>query len=177
MSLIRDRKENATGSYERVLGIKELGSLISKVHAIVISNGTELEKYILENTTARVIDNVEEFKKLLNHNLNDNNNVFLIKKKIVKKSKVSKNNKEPDFIIIKKFEKELDIIELKEGWVFDTKKARGEFNDLKLFEQEIATQISYKTKTFICSFHQNNKSKIKEGFKNEVPIENIMNGI
>lgn len=43
MSLIRDRKSNSSGAYERILGNKKLDSLISKIHATTISAGRELE--------------------------------------------------------------------------------------------------------------------------------------
>ena len=46
MALIENAKGRKDGGYVRLLGDKELGLLISRVHSAVISAGTELEKII-----------------------------------------------------------------------------------------------------------------------------------
>ncbi|WP_308149355.1 hypothetical protein [Spiroplasma sp. AdecLV25b] len=104
-----------------------------------------------------------------------NKEIFIIPKKIVKKSSVS-NKKEPDFLIIQKTSDVLNIIEIKDGWVFDTKKAAGEYQQLKDFQNEISKVISYKIKIFMCNFNNNNKVNIFNGFKKKIPLEHIMTG-
>ncbi|WP_050517285.1 hypothetical protein [Mycoplasma sp. HU2014] len=68
------------------------------------------------------------------------------------------------------------IIELKEGWVFDTKKVTGEYEQLIQFQNEISKSVSFRTKIFICSFNNDNKEEIFLGLKSRVPMEHIMTG-
>lgn len=173
MSLIKDRKNNSSGAYERILGNKKLDILISKIHATTISAGSELEKLILSKTNSFVVNDKNDFDRIINNERISDENIYLITKKIIKQSKLSNKN-EPDFIVIQFNDKNLNIIELKEGYVFDTKKSEGEFNNLKEFSYFMSSKVSYKTNIFICCFHINDKKQIFDGFKKKVPMENIM---
>ncbi|MGL5591132.1 MAG: hypothetical protein ACRDCF_00110 [Mycoplasmoidaceae bacterium] len=175
MSLIKDRKDNSSGAYERILGNKKLDNLISKIHATTISAGRELENLILSETNAYIVDDISDFNKIINNEKILDKEIYLIRKKVIKESKISHKN-EPDFIVIEFHSKELNIIELKEGYVFDTKKSEGELNNLKEFSNFISSKISYKTNIFICCFHINNKDVIFRGLKKKVPLDNIMTG-
>lgn len=165
MALIKDRKEkpNSSGTYDRIFNNRKLGKLITKIQATSIANGTELEAIILAKAKNMVVNNILQFEQILKRQL-PNKEIFIIPKKIVKKSSVS-NKKEPDFLIIQKENDILNIIEIKDGWVFDTKKSAGEYQQLKDFQNEISKVISYKTKIFMCSFNNNNKEEIFNGFK------------
>ena len=55
---MKGRTDNNSG-YKRVFDNEELGSLISKIQATVISNGSELERIILSKSTT--ISNLEIF--------------------------------------------------------------------------------------------------------------------
>jgi len=113
MALIKDRKDKSNGSYERIFNNKKLAQLITKIHATSIVNGNELEKLIILKADEMVVKNVEEFEKILKRNFNGKE-IFIVPKKIVKKSTVA-NKKEPDFLIITKSNDCLNIIELKDG--------------------------------------------------------------
>jgi hypothetical protein len=173
MSLIRNRKSNSSGAYKRILGNEKLDNLISKTHATTISAGSELEKIISSVTNAYVVNDINEFNKIMKNERISEEQIYLINKKIIKKSELSHKN-EPDFIVIEFDKKELNIIELKEGYEFDTKKSEGELNNLNEFSHFISSKISYKTNIFICCFHTNNKDLIYNGLKKKVPLENIM---
>lgn len=58
---IRNAKGRIDGNsgYTRTLGNEELGKLISKVQATVISNGTELERLIIERS--EIIKDIDDF--------------------------------------------------------------------------------------------------------------------
>lgn len=175
MALISERKKkiNSSGSYARVFNNIDLGELITKIHSTSISNGNELEKMILEKSES-VINDVNDFERILNRE-ETNWNIVIIPKKIVKKSSVS-NLKEPDFIVIQKTNETLNIIELKDGWVFDTKKAIGEYDQLLEFQNDISKIVSFRTKIYMCSFNNNDKNEIFKGFKKKIPLEDIMTG-
>ena len=54
----KGRKDGSSG-YTRVLGNDELGKLISRIQSTVISNGTELERMIVERTVT--VDDLDKF--------------------------------------------------------------------------------------------------------------------
>ncbi|SRX59241.1 hypothetical protein [Mycoplasma mycoides] len=176
MALIEERKKEriTSGSYERVLGNKKLGSLISMVHSTSISNGNELEKIIL-NKCKKVVKDAKELNSILQKEFDDSWDVIIVPKKVIKNSSI-KNSMEPDFLIIQKSSETLNIIELKDGWVFDTKKVAGEYQQLINFQNEISKSISFITKIWICSFNNDSKEEIFLGLKSKVPIKHIMTG-
>jgi len=126
---------------------------------------------------------LEEYKRTGNNSNQDI--VKLIPKDVLKKSKKLKPQKnpndknfEPDFVILK-----IDtnqeccyIIELKDGFTFDTKKVIGERQHLELFESYIAKQIPYSTQIKFCCFNEEDKEKIKVGLKSAFTIDEIMTG-
>jgi hypothetical protein len=85
---------------------------------------------------------------------------------------------EPDFVILKmdKNKKHCYIIELKIGYMFDTKKTKGERELIKKFEDRIAKKIQYTTQFNICCFFETDKTKICEGLKNDFNTEEVMTG-
>lgn len=176
---IRNSKGRTDGNsgYTRTLGNEELGKLISKVQATVISNGTELERMIVERSKA--IKDIDEF--IENATIgNIINGTYLCTKKVFKKSeKYVKDVEgiEPDMIIfIVERNRICKVIELKDGDAFDTKKSLGEKEHLEKFAMVFGAKIPFITDYFICSFNQEDKNAIKIGFKNTFSLENIMTG-
>jgi hypothetical protein len=176
MALIKYKKRVSTNTYSFLFDNQELGGLISAIHAAAITIGNELEKIIETNTNFYVVKEIDELESLLNsHNLiSTKKNNFLIHKKIF--NKYFKTPVRPDFLILKTQEKELMIIETKLGFVFDTKKAKIEFDNLKNFQNEVSKLISYKTSIYICCFGTENRETIKAGLKSKFPIESILTG-
>lgn len=173
MALIENSKGRLEGSgYERLFGNSELGHLLSRVQATVISSGTELEKIIVR--LANNIDNVDAF--LSNQTLQ--RGVYLISKGAIKNSTLA-TDREPDLIIFKITDtvQHCYIIELKDGDTFDTKKAAGEVQNLLNFENHLSKRIRFTTSIHICSFNQLDKDKIVSGFKKKITIEMAMTGI
>jgi hypothetical protein len=143
----KGRKEG--GGYERLFGNKDIGHLLSRVQATVISSGTELEKVIGElSNNIGDVDNFLNFQQL-------STGVYLISKKAIKTSRL-KSDKEP-YLIVFKIDAEQHhcyIIELKDGDTFDTKKAAGEVMLLKEFENHLSRRIRFTTSIHVCSFNQ-----------------------
>lgn len=179
MSKIKDargRKDGNSG-YTRVIGNNELGQLLSRVQATVISNGTELERMIVERCT--LIDDIDVFIKNATFNKVENG-VYLCLKKTFKKSKqYSKGVEkiEPDMLIFLVQDHRIcKVIELKDGDAFDTKKSQGEKDHLEKFANTFGAKIPFVIEYYICSFNQNDKEAIKIGFKNIFDYENILTG-
>ena len=136
MAKIKDsHPKTSSGGYERLLKDKQLASILQKAQSTIISNGTELEKII--SNQAEVISDLDLFIDEVNHNL-VNKGSYLCTKKIVKKSKYKMDKHEPDFIIfVISGEKTCDVVELKDGDSFDTKKSTSELTSLKEFTNHI----------------------------------------
>ncbi|CBW54508.1 Pseudogene of Alkylphosphonate ABC transporter, permease component [Mycoplasma mycoides subsp. capri LC str. 95010] len=93
MALIEERKKEriTSGSYERVFGNKELGSLISMVHSTSISNGNELEKIIL-NKCKKVVKDAKELNSILQKEFDDSWDVIIVPKKVIKNSSIKNSS-------------------------------------------------------------------------------------
>ncbi len=174
MVLIKDSKDNnrsTPGGYHRLFDNEELGGLFSKVHAAVIRNGNELENIIIEKCDC--ITDVDNF-----FSEHQNDGVYLIEKKVIKKSTL-KSNQEPDFIILKvdNENKHCYIVELKDGDTFDTKKAAGEKALLTNFQRDLSIKIPYTSSIHVCAFNQLDKEKIVAGFKNKISEDEAMTGM
>ena len=158
----RGRTDGNSG-YTRVLGNDRLGQLMSRVQATVIANGNELEKMIVERSNT--IENLEKFiDDVTEGNINDG--VYLCRKKEIKSSTRYAVNG------IKGIEPDL----LKDGDSFDTKKSQGEREHLEQFATNFGARIPFVTEYYICCFNQEDKEKIKVGFKGEFSEDHIMTG-
>lgn len=174
----RGRIDGGSG-YTRVLGNEELGRLISRIQSTVISNGSELERIILEKSN--IISNLNTFiAETTDGKINDG--VYVCPKRNYAKSKYliydNANKKiEPDFLIfIVEKRRVCKVVELKDGDAFDTKKAAGEKTHLEEFIQKFGSKIPFVTEYYICCFNQSNKDVIYTGFKGCFNKENILTG-
>ena len=139
MALIRNakgrREEDTPSGYERLFGNHKLGMLLSKCHATVISSGNELERFLatkLTKTDGISIDKINKDKRIF---------------KGIKRGK----NLEIDIVV--ETEKEIYLIELKDGDTFDTKKVAGEVESLILARNYLSKYKTKKIKIKFCSFN------------------------
>lgn len=172
------RKDGNSG-YTRVLGDDALGVLCSKIQATVISSGTELEKLII--AASNEILNLDSF-------ISDADarriapGSYVCGKAVYKKSKYTVKDASgkliiPDLLIfIVKPSSECNVIELKDGDNYDTKKVIGERDHLIIFRNEFGRRIPFITEFFVCCFNQLDKDKIYEGFKKAIEKPNLMTG-
>lgn len=174
---IKDAKGRQDGNsgYTRTLGNEELGQLISRVQATVISNGTELERMIVEKSNT-----IKDLDKFIEETTagETENGTYLCQKKTLKKSSYNIKDIEPDLLVfIVEKQRICKVIELKDGDAFDTKKAKGEKENLETFAKEFGSKVPFVAEFYICCFNQTDKNKIKEGFKNKFDEKNIMTGV
>ncbi|GMO58927.1 MAG: hypothetical protein Ta2D_04700 [Rickettsiales bacterium] len=173
--------KTSSGSYERIFNNKELGDLITKIQSTSISNGSELERIIIERCKEQnyIVDNFDIFLNDFNNKKTDNI-IKIIPKSVIKKSKILGDgvNFEPDFVVLKIDTKEQNcyIIELKDGFEFDTKKVIGEREHLEIFANFIARKIPYTTYIKFCCFNESDKNRISVGLKGAFKTEEIMTG-
>jgi hypothetical protein len=182
MAKIRDSKpKSSSGNYARLFGDEDLGALITKIQSTVISTGSALEKAILSRCKKGCI--IKDCDNFFNNYSDDK--VFVLGyriflKKDLKKSKVLDLPKksEPDFVVLKmdKHKKHCYIVELKLGYMFDTKKTKGERELIRKFEDRIAKRIQYTTQFYICAFFEKDKEKIRDGLKHDFELDEIMTG-
>lgn len=179
---IRNQKGRRDGNsaYNRVFNNSDLGDLISKIQATVISNGNELEKIILSQTNT--IDDLNLFIEKAEIG-EISNGVFVCSKKNIKTSNFAVKNPldnkgiEPDLLVfIVEKHRICKIIELKDGDTFDTKKATGEKEHLVTFSKEFGSKIPFRTEIYLCSFNQNDINAIKIGLKNTFTEKEILTG-
>lgn len=175
MKIQEMKTKESSGGYERVFNCKELGILLSKVQATVISNGTELERMILSQST--IIKNLDDFISATEEDKIESG-IYVAPKKIVKESKRTVKGIEPDLVIfIVEHKRVCKIIELKDGFMFDTKKVKGEKQNLESFAAQFGSKIPFSTDYYICCFNETDKERIREGLKNEFELEHIMTGV
>lgn len=172
MTRIEDGKPGRRGrGYYRLFNDAELSALMSRIHGAVISAGHELERLI--SAEAPTLDDLDMFLD------NGDEGVFLVTKKAIKASRRLRfPGSEPDYLI---FDREgrrrlCYVVELKDGDMFDTKKARGEVQSLREFVRQIGAAIPYRTDYRVCSFNQMDRQAIADGFKREVDIDHVWTG-
>ena len=169
MAKIRESNpKNRSGSYDRLFGNEKLGELMSKVQSASIRAGNELETLIKER-----IEIVEDLDAFLQADAIPEG-IFLVTKKVIKQSQLHINGSEPDFIIFK--QQCCYIVELKDGHVFDTKKVDGERTSLYGFADRNIDKLTENTSVYFCSFNQEDRHIIWNGFKRMVDFEEIMTG-
>jgi hypothetical protein len=173
VALIRNRHGRTDGGYSRLFGDPQLGGLISSIQSAVISSGNELERLIIER--APIIRDLDSF---LGQDIYSEG-VFVATKAAVKRSRtVDSVSAEPDFVV---FERRVGrqncyIIELKDGDVFDTKKAAGERESLHRFVNVIAPLVRFTITVHVCSFNQHDRQAIVDGFKRRITLQEAMTG-
>ena len=175
---MRNAKGRKQGSgYGRLFNDEVLGELLSKAQATVISNGSELERILLEKT-----QNIQDLEYFISEIENGESQeftegVYLCTKKALKKSRYSIEGIEPDLMIFIVQKKRIcKVIELKDGDTFDTKKSAAEQEHLERFSKEFGCQVPFATEYYICSFNQLDKEAIYIGFKKHFTQEHIMTG-
>ncbi len=174
MARLRDAKpKNTSGSYARLFGNDALGELASKIQSAVISSGSELETII-----ADAVPNIPDLDAFLEQEIMPEG-VRLVGKRQIKQSQtLDFAGSEPDFMVFKRRDgkQTCHIIELKDGHVFDTKKASAERQAMHGFIERNAQYIQYRFQAHFCAFNQRDRQAIWEGFKKRISLDEAMTG-
>lgn len=177
MPQIKDSKPGRRdGSYTRIFDDSDIGAMLSQVHATSIRAGTELEKLIQKHAKDNeiLIPDLDAFLKLANNF----EGVFLADKKVIRKAQTISASAQPDYLVFdqRQGKRRCYVVELKDGDVFDTKKTDGEIDALNNFMQVAARRIEYSLEIRVCSFNQQDKGAIANGFKNRIDVSEVWTG-
>lgn len=105
--------------------------------------------------------------------------VLLARKRDIKRSEtLDFAGSEPDFMVFKRRGgvQTCHIIELKDGHVFDTKKASAERQAMHGFIEHNAQHIQYRFRAHFCAFNQDDRQAIWNGFKRRIAFDEAMTG-
>ena len=174
MARLREvRPRNTSGSYARLFGDEELGALVSKVQAAVIRSGTELERLIADAVTK-----IPDLDAFLEREVMPDGVLLARKVQIKKSATLNFSGAEPDFMVFKRRQgaQTCHIVELKDGHVFDTKKASAERQAMHRFIEQNAQHIPYRFQAHFCAFNQDDRNAIREGFKKRIDLTEAMTG-
>lgn len=174
MAKIRDSQVKQTsGGYERLFGIPALGRLVSRLQSTVISSGSELERMVIKRVT--LIPDLDEF--LMANIMPDG--VYIAPKKQVKNCTTLKFPEgEPDFLVFKRRDgtQECFVVELKDGHLFDTKKAMAERRAIHSFVERNAQYLQFRVRCYFCCFNQDDRDAIVKGFKGKISKNEAITG-
>lgn len=177
MSKIKNSNpKSSSRGFQRLLGDNSLADLMSRIQSAVISNGYELEKSILAESKDKniMIDNLEQF--LINCREKQNTpGVYLCDKKVLKKYMTIEQ--QPDFLVFDTRRGTCNVVELKDGDNFDTKKSKSEKESLERSADSLCDSVRpFKTEFFICCFNQSSREQIVKGLKSEFTEDEVRTG-
>ena len=172
-------QEIQNGAYFRCFGNIHLSRLLSRVQSLVIKNGYELEKMVVEHSRRKNIL-VNDLDKLLSDQIIPEG-LYLAEKKPIRKSNIIEGKGiEPDFLVLKRDQssQQCFVIELKDGHEFDTKSSVKEVTNLEEFASINKDRLHYWIiHCKIVGINATSKNQIMEGFKRKVDEETAMTGL
>ena len=174
MARLRNAKPKKTsGSYGRLFDNAALGELVSKVQSAVVSSGSELEAMI-----AQLVPNIPDLDAFLEQEIMPEGVLLARKRQIKRSDTLDFAGSEPDFMVFKRRggAQTCHIVELKDGHVFDTKKASAEHQAVHRFMESNAQHIPYRVQAHFCAFNQNDHQAIWDGFKRRIALKEVMTG-
>ena len=174
MARFKDAKGRKSGSgYARLFGDDDLGALISRIHAAVISTGTELEQVIKDK-----VDLILDLDEFLRQEIMKDGVQVADKTKVKSCKTLDFAGSEPDFLIFKRRQgrQVCHLVELKDGDSFDTKKAAAEHQAMHLFISRNAPRLHYTVQAHFCCFNQDNRQAIIDGFKRKIAPAEALTG-
>lgn len=173
MVKLSESKGSTGESATRIFGNERMGLLFSKFQAVVIRSGFELEE------TIRAKIQPERFTTLeaLNNDLNTSaQHTQIVYKPFRLNPEDPRKSIQADFLIVDNINRRFMLVEVKEGHVFDTKKADGELASLRDITSWLAQEYAYRTHYYICCFNQESKEEIVAGTKKRFSIDHVLTG-
>ena len=170
------RELNPNAGYARLFGSTPLGGLISSVHRTVIRSGNELERLIeaaIPRERQTTLDRVQQDKERFHAGTAPRTQVVfghhLAQAGLVRGSTV-------DVIILDHEAQTAHVVEIKDGYTFDTKKSSGELASLMHAAEAVARLTGYRTIYAFCAFNQDDKDMIIKGSKGRFTLDTVMTG-
>lgn len=165
-------RDDENSGYTRLLGIPDLGRLLSRIHATVIRNGNELEAMLADRCPFRATglhDRVSGALRLLQQPVEAYFGEAL-------HVSIDDHRTIADVVVLHTVHRRVRVIEIKDGDVFDTKKADGELSSLRPVAAMIGRRLGYEDSYHLCCFNQDDKQAIMRGMKGRFSEEQVMTG-
>jgi hypothetical protein len=166
-------RRDANSGYGRLLGNQQVGQLISRLHATVIRTGNELE-HVIEDATP------SHLKATLEAVLSGQGRLFASDIQAVFQARMpgtgDHSGSSTDVVVFDHPNRQVLVIELKDGDTFDTKKSSGELDSMTRFATWIEGQTGYSATFYFCSFNQDDKEAIVRGAKGRFDTTHAMTG-
>ena len=182
MARIRDtqgRQDGGSG-YARLLGSPLLGQLISRLHATAIRSGNELETILAQRCSMRS----QGLQELLQYAHGDGQQMIeaffrepieaFFNEKVL--TDEASRPTEFDVVVLDHRKQRADIIEVKDGDTFDTKKSDGELESMRRVSEMFRRRLGYQADYHFCCFNQSDKAQIISGAKGRFDQHQVMTG-
>jgi hypothetical protein len=160
------------GSYTLLFGDPRFGELISAVHSTSIKMGNQLEKLIMDRSKLITVNNIDAF---FNKTLPEG--IWIIPKQVIAKDKRLNFDQKPDMIIVNVNKNTCQVIEMKLGDNFDTKKSKGEVDQIKKYVEKLDKATTYKASFAICMFYAKDRASVVNGFKGQITEKEALTGM
>lgn len=175
MVKLADSKGSTGESYTRIFGNESMGMLFSKVQASVIRSGFELEEDIYAAIPPEMATTLDALNDV-SQEISTKPPIQLVYKPTKPDPEDIKKSVQADFLIVDNVARRFSLVEVKEGHVFDTKKADGELASLKNITAWLAQEFAYRTHYYLCCFNQENSEEIVLGTKKRFTIDHVLTG-
>ena len=164
------------GSWYRCFRNVQIASLFSRIDSLPSRNGSELERLIPVYAQSLLIYDLDAHleQQIMAPG------VKLVEKKVIKESHLIEGHGiEPDLMIFQreKSSQYCFVVELKDGYNYDTKASAKEHQNLRTFLSRNAMALqSYQSSCKLVSFNAQTHEEIIEGFKRKFAPEQVMTG-
>jgi len=175
MVKIQESRGKSGESFARIFGNAQMALLFSKVQSAVIRSGFELESMIASAIPSEMKTTLSELDEIT-ADIRDQPPIQVVVKPSRPDPDQPNKSIEADLLVVDNTKRMFMLIEVKDGYVFDTKKSDGKLASLKKITAWLAQEFAYRAQYFFCSFNQENKAAIVEGAKKRFSIENVMTG-
>ena len=159
-------------SFARLFGNNDMGQLLSRLQSAVIRAGHELERVLENATPSEMVTTLQD----LITSAHDVLPVQVIFKPTRADPERAGKNIEADLLVIDNENQVMKLVEVKEGHVFDTKKADGELASLRSITSWLAQEFPYRATYYLCAFNQEDRQEIVKGAKRRFSIDHVLTG-
>ncbi len=175
MVKLSDSKGTKGESAIRIFGNERMGILFSKFQAVVIRSGLELEETLRRRIPEGMFTTLEALSDVTQNTANNPPIQVVFKPSRPDPENLLKSI-QADFLIVDNTTRRFMLVEVKEGHVFDTKKADGELASLKNITSWLAQEYAFRTHYYICCFNQESREEIVLGTKKRFSIDHVLTG-
>jgi hypothetical protein len=175
MVKLRESQGKSGESFARIFGNERMAVLLSKLQSAIIRSGFELETMLEAAVSPEIITTLDDLAEIA-YDASSRPPVQVVFKPARPDPENPRKSIEADLLIVDNIQRLFMLVEVKEGYVFDTKKADGELTSLKNITAWLAQEFAYRAQYFLCSFNQENKEEIVQGSKKRFSLNHVLTG-